>query len=283
MDENFGSGTDSPGTDQVLSALERLLNSHDLRLSERNRRFLSFVVTQAIQGSADRIKAYTIGVDVFGRDEAFDPTTDPIVRIEATRLRAALASYYERAGMEASVRISLPKGSYVPAFSWAVSPAPAQPKAVAVGRLVTGHGEAPPRAAQVILHDHTRHGDQDVTARAELFLDTLAVMLRRAALTIRVVPPHERKAAADAIQAIYSMPHQAFSLDIAVRPVDEKLRYSWRLGDLETGEILLASFRDYAVASSSRYERIDDLAVEATSAISGVIGLGVRARTGSAS
>lgn len=280
MDENLGSGASSPGTEHVLAALERLLSSHDLRLSERNRRFLSFVVTQAVQGAADRIKAYTIGVDVFGRDEAFDPTTDPIVRIEATRLRAALASYYERAGVDAPVRISLPKGSYVPAFSWAASGAichkaidglPGRPQAV------------PLLAAQVILQDHTRRGDEDVSARADLFLDTLAVMLRRAALTIRVVPPHERKAAADAIQAIYCTPHQAFSLDIAVRPVDEKLRYSWRLGDLETGEILAASFRDYAVASAARYERIDDLAAEATSAIAGAIGFGGRTRTGSAS
>lgn len=276
MGESLGSRHETPGTEQVLGALEQLLTSDELRLSERNRRFLSFVVEQAVKGSADRIKAYTIGVDVFGRDEAFDPTTDPIVRIEATRLRAALASFYERAGAGTPVRISLPKGSYVPAFAWAGDLA-------AVDEFIDAVDDAPSFAAQVILQDHTGCGNADIAARAELFVDVLAMMLQRASLTLRVVPPRERRAAADAIQAIYSAPHQAFSLDIAVRPVDTTMRYSWRLGDLGTGEVLAASFRDYLVGDSCGYERIDDLAADATGAIAAAIGLRRRMKAGTAS
>ncbi|AWX92295.1 hypothetical protein DPM13_00580 [Paracoccus mutanolyticus] len=55
--------------------------------SSRNRDFLSYIVDALLEGRADRIKAYFIAVDVFGRPESFDPTLDPIVRIEATRLR----------------------------------------------------------------------------------------------------------------------------------------------------------------------------------------------------
>lgn len=276
MGESLKDGRDPPGSDRVIGALERLLTSDELRLSERNRRFLSFVVTQAVKGSADRIKAYTIGVDVFGRDEAFDPTTDPIVRIEATRLRAALASYYEQAGSDATVRISLPKGSYVPAFAW-VSHACGAEAADGLGESMAGTSSF---AAQVILQDHTGRGNEDMAARAELFVDGLAVMLQRASFIIRIVPPYERRAAADAIKAIYCKPHEAFSLDIAVRPVDAAMRYAWRLGDLSTGEILATSFRDYMVANTGGYERIDDLAADATSAISAAIGLRRRARAG---
>lgn len=279
MDENVGCGQEMPDAEEVLEALDALLSSRDLHLSERNRRFLSFVVTQAVKGQAGRIKAYAIGVDVFGRDEGFDPGTDPIVRIEATRLRAALASYYEGIGAQAGIRISLPKGSYVPAFARAIGSSP--PKAVKPPAWC--HADTVPVAAQLILQDHSRRGDESVAARAEFFLDALAVTLRQAAFTIRVVPSHERKAAAEAIRAIYSAPHAAFSLDVAVRPVGGTMRYSWRLGDLETGEILAASFRDYLVASGVCYERIDDLAAEATDVIATAVGRGRLARSSSAS
>lgn len=275
MGESLGSRREPPGVDQVLTALERLLSSQELHLSERNRRFLSFVVTQAINGSADRIKAYTIGVDVFGRDEAFDPTTDPIVRIEATRLRAALASYYERAGADAAVRISLPKGSYVPAFAWTGGLG-------ATDEFIDALDDAPSFPAQVILQDHTGCGNADIAARAELFVDVLAMMLQRTSLTIRVVPPRERRAAVDAIRAIYSAPHEAFSLDTAVRLVDATMRYSWRLGDLGTGEVLAASFRDYLVGDMCGYERIDDLATNSADAIAAAIGLRRRMKAGAA-
>ena len=85
---------DAPPSELVKSALERLLTGGKLKLSERNRRFLAFVVSETLAGRGERIKAYTIAVDVFGGAH-FDPTNDSIVRIEATRLRSALTAYYE--------------------------------------------------------------------------------------------------------------------------------------------------------------------------------------------
>lgn len=98
----------------VLAALEEILASPSFEASERNKRFLKFVVTEALAGRADHIKAYTIATVVFGRDSSFDPQTDPIIRIEASRLRRALEHYYLTAGKDAAVRIEIPKGSYVP-------------------------------------------------------------------------------------------------------------------------------------------------------------------------
>lgn len=65
---------------------------------------------------ADHIKGYTIATEVFGRKEDFDQTTDPIVSVEACRLRRALEHYYLVAGLQDPVRIDIPKGSYVPTF-----------------------------------------------------------------------------------------------------------------------------------------------------------------------
>jgi hypothetical protein len=105
-----------PFPNRRLDALEDLIRDPAFKASERNKRFLRFIVTETLAGRASRIKAYTIAVDVFARPPDFDPAGDPIVRIEATRLRAALASYYGGSGRGAPLRIEIPKGGYVPAF-----------------------------------------------------------------------------------------------------------------------------------------------------------------------
>jgi tetratricopeptide (TPR) repeat protein len=97
--------------------LDRLLSDPQFHSTDRNRNFLRFVATEMFEGRAAAVKAYTIAVDVFGRPCSFDPTTDPIVRIEATRLRASLAQYYETHDDEGSVRIELPRGRYIPVFT----------------------------------------------------------------------------------------------------------------------------------------------------------------------
>src|SRR6476620_10671481 len=94
-----------PPQDEIRSALERMLASPHLHLSERNRHFLDYVVRETLEGRGDRIKAYVVGVDVFGRGEDFNPGIDPIVRIEATRIRSALASYYLQEGANEPLRI----------------------------------------------------------------------------------------------------------------------------------------------------------------------------------
>src|SRR5689334_18225129 len=71
----------------VRDALRRILNSLDFEVTERNRQFLSYVVEEALAGRSEQIKAYTIAVDVFERDESFDAVSDPMIRIQASRLR----------------------------------------------------------------------------------------------------------------------------------------------------------------------------------------------------
>src|SRR4051794_10670903 len=78
---------------------------------------LRYVVEEALAGRGERIKAYTVAVEVFGRDEAFDANADPAVRLEAGRLRRALERYYLVAGRADLVLIGIPKGGYVPAFT----------------------------------------------------------------------------------------------------------------------------------------------------------------------
>jgi adenylate cyclase len=99
-----------------LAALENLLAQPAFRASQRNKNFLRFIVEETLAGRSDRLKAYTIAVDVFGRGVDFDGTLDPVVRIEAGRLRHALARYYAEQGQSERIRIALPRGGYVPLF-----------------------------------------------------------------------------------------------------------------------------------------------------------------------
>jgi adenylate cyclase len=73
-------------------------------------------VQEPLAGRADRIKACTIAVDVLDRDPSFDPLADPVVRIEAGRLRRCLEHYYLAEGAADRIRITIPKGGYVPQF-----------------------------------------------------------------------------------------------------------------------------------------------------------------------
>src|SRR5450631_2475272 len=100
----------------VRTELERVLSSRVFSGSERLTKFLRFVVEQSIGGQTNPLKEWLLGVRVFGRSESFDPRVDAIVRVEAGRLRAKLALYYETEGRNDSVEIQLHKGGYAPAF-----------------------------------------------------------------------------------------------------------------------------------------------------------------------
>ena len=111
--------TDStlPDAAAVREAIERIIASSDFDVSDRAVKFLRYVVEETLQGRSELIKAFTIGIDVFERDEGFDPQHDPVVRIEAARLRRAMERYYLLSGKDDPIRIDIPKGSYVPTFT----------------------------------------------------------------------------------------------------------------------------------------------------------------------
>jgi hypothetical protein len=106
----------SPLTNGVREQLGRITADNAFRGAPRLSHFLTFVVEATLAGRAATIKAYTIAVEAFGRGSDFDPQNDPIVRVEAGRLRAALARYYTGPGCDDPLVIELPRGTYVPVF-----------------------------------------------------------------------------------------------------------------------------------------------------------------------
>jgi len=140
----------APADREVRDEVERIVSSATFRPADRLKHFLTFVATEVLQGKGDSLKEYVVGVQVFGREAGFDPRTDPVVRVQARRLRARLDRYYRDEGQHDDIVVSLPKGGYAPAFSRRagastarpVTPAPAHRNTIAVtpiADLTAGH------------------------------------------------------------------------------------------------------------------------------------------------
>jgi len=119
-------------TEAVRKELATLIASPVFKDSDRLIRFLSFVVDESLAGRAANLKESVIGMEVFDREAGYDPKADPIVRVQARRLRTKLETHYSSAGQPGELQIVLPKGGYAPEFFIAEAEpapeAPAQPK-----------------------------------------------------------------------------------------------------------------------------------------------------------
>jgi tetratricopeptide (TPR) repeat protein len=116
MNQEFTGGGRS-GAQEIRAALERVVASEVMRSSPQLTAFLRFVVEAVLEGNSDRIKGYVIAVEVLKRGAQFNPQIDPIVRVEATRLRRTLERYYADEGAEDPIIIALPRGTYAPTFT----------------------------------------------------------------------------------------------------------------------------------------------------------------------
>ncbi len=142
--------------DMVREQLELLVHDDVFRSSKRSVSFLRYVVEQTLNGSAEQIKERTIGIEVFGRDPAYDTNLDHIVRTAATELRKRLATYYVDEKHRNELRMSLLPGSYIPRFA------------------LPGHGhhpgaenEADAESAESLLDPHGAHAASGLAAATE--------------------------------------------------------------------------------------------------------------------
>jgi hypothetical protein len=106
----------TPTADDVARHhLAQVLASNSFSSSRRCQQFLSFVVKEALEGRADSIKERTIAMEVFGKDQHFEPGEDSLVRVKAREVRKRLAEFYEQ-HPDAHLKIDLPLGGYIPRF-----------------------------------------------------------------------------------------------------------------------------------------------------------------------
>jgi TolB-like protein/tetratricopeptide (TPR) repeat protein len=112
MSEELPIACRAVSSEEIAAQIERLLHSPIFIKSERMSTLLRYLAEQTMNGAPEKLKEYAIGVDVFQKDDSFDPRLDTTVRTEARRLRTKLEEYYRTAGESDSVEIALPKGSY---------------------------------------------------------------------------------------------------------------------------------------------------------------------------
>ncbi len=132
----------TPPRAEIEAALERIRAWPGLARSPQLAKFLNYIVKAKLDGNVSGIKAYSIAVDVLGRPPSFDPQSDPIVRVQARRLRAALDEYYAGDGAGEAVRFYLPVGRYIPEFG-----VPSDEVATSAGESVPPQTAPPPARA----------------------------------------------------------------------------------------------------------------------------------------
>ena len=107
-----------PSKNEIKNQLQLILESKAFKRSPKITRFLEYLVDESLQDRKKYIKAYSIAITVFDKDDSFDPQSDPLVRVSAVRLRRMLREYYFEAGNKDNIIVDLVRGSYIPKFSY---------------------------------------------------------------------------------------------------------------------------------------------------------------------
>src|ERR1051325_10354054 len=103
--------------DDVRQVLERIFRSKHFVNAHKKRKFLRLICDFYLEGRAQELNEHILGYDVFGRDQSYNPSDDPIVRVFAYEIRKKLEMYYLQEGVNDPIRLEIPAGSYQPVFS----------------------------------------------------------------------------------------------------------------------------------------------------------------------
>ena len=218
--------SDSPiPADRIQRQLKRILTSPAFRATEAQKAFLEFVVKKTLSGNPEEIKGYTVATRVFGRREDFDQATDPIVSIQANKLRRALEHYYLTVGNKDPVRIEIAKGGYVPNISERVGKHPASAHPGNEYDITRFQGAWP---AVVIRPFHNLTGDPDLDYIAIGLATELATEITRFQdLRVLIHGPDDRGRRETDIGA-------RFAIDGSIRKDSAGIKVAIQLIDLAT-------------------------------------------------
>src|SRR6202158_6559550 len=107
--------------------VRRILQSKAFRTSEVQRNLLNYLAEKSLAGTADSLKEYTVGLDVFAKPDSYDPRQESVVRMHTARLRQKLAEYYRTEGAADGILVDLPKGAFKVTFEPRAEPEPSAP------------------------------------------------------------------------------------------------------------------------------------------------------------
>src|SRR6476659_2166973 len=213
-------------TKPIRDQLARILSSATFQPVDRLKRVLAFIAHEALAGRSDQLKEYVIGVQVFGKESSFDPRTDPIVRVQARRLRARLVRYYREHGQHDEVVVELPKGGYAPVFKRR-DPA-AMPRRSITAALANRN-----TVAVVPFADHSPAGDLDYFCKG-LRQEIIHGVAKNEKLRVIAWDPVETAAASDSRDSVVKV-DAAMIVTGSVRRAGSIVRVSIQLIDGASG------------------------------------------------
>jgi len=252
--------------DRIQDQLSRILDSPKFRASKRLSRFLSFVVDQSQKGDSDRIKQYTIAVEVLGYGDDFDPQSDPIVRIQARRLRRALDNYYDTLGASDPIRIDIPKGAYVPIFvKIGSTPFRIKPQAPEKHLLSPQYTVTKPslmKPASIAVLPFVFQGDNQQEAYlADALTEALTVGLAKfeGLGVIASQSTMQFKGVESSVDEMAKALGVCFLLTGSVRKMDDALRVLAQLTDARDESLLWGESMDRDISSTGIFAALDNI------------------------
>lgn len=196
----------------VERQLSKMVASNILARSKQLCRFLRFVVEETLHGHAETLKESRIGTIVFRRGELFNPGIDPIVRVQARRLRSKVEEYYETEGRQDPLVIRFRAGSYSPIFESrgsGVEESPGKPVPLPTAALAEIHRSI--AACELALNINPENSGIDYndagadTAKTALQGDdSSATMARVNEILLRVLDLTRRVAETPAVRVVAS-------------------------------------------------------------------------------
>lgn len=182
----------TPAAPAVREMLERVLRSETFGRSERARNLLRYLIDREQAGEAERLKGFAIAMDVFGKDSEFDPSTDAVVRVQAGRLRELLEQYYATEGTSDPIRVTIPRGSYIPAYQFVATPDTAAKEPAKAIVLAEGPGEIAHRREQAVSADEQAPFSPQLARHVRMFWMALgAIIAMLGFLVLRITLPQE--------------------------------------------------------------------------------------------
>jgi len=256
----------------IREQLERILGHPEFHATEKMKAFLRFVVEETLEGRKHRIKGYTIATKVFGRGDDFDAGQDPIVSIQAGRLRRALERYYLVAGGRDPVHVDIPKGRYIPRFKAQLTAAPADDLRSTIPhdqpRLLTG-----PTLAVVPLEDLSPDPEQqfltlgltnELVTELNRFQDIVVMPCDSPADTLQTQSPTAEQP---------RVPAARFILRGTVRTDPATFRVSMQLTDAADGHQLWAEAYTHPLEAGRFIATQEDIARSVVAAIASEYGI----------
>jgi TolB-like protein len=245
---------------EIQAQLHHILNSSYFQNAEQLSQFLTFIVNQVITGKQHQIKQYTIAVNAFSRPVNFNPTEDPIVRVEARRLRQTLALYYQEQGQQDPIIIDIPKGSYIPRFKRNKPKLPALIKPSSLSTLsdlsLRDHRITILVTPLVLLQKFSEYN-----YIADGFIEQLLVNLTQFQ-ELKVIGPLSRKRLTEIDHNLETITHQYsphFILTGTFCPSQNKSRIIIKLVSSYDSEVIWAETYDYDYNSSDLFQFQDQI------------------------